>query len=94
MATETTKKVLTEMLVRHHEWMKRTAKSLNIYEKEVLAAVFNHAIEAGVMEKYKSHVAVNQLQKTLDDLAKGAKDIVALKEKGEELIRRMADGKE
>jgi hypothetical protein len=82
-----TKKKLIEIEASHEDWLKQMARELALYEKDVLRQVFEYAIKHNIMDSYKSRVVSSQIQKTIDQLAQGAKDIASLRAKAEELLR-------
>lgn len=84
----TTKKLL-EIDVKHQEWIKRTAKELGIYEKEVVMAALEYAMNNNVMRQYKQKVVSSQLERTLDQLSSQAKAIAELQEKAEGQLRSL-----
>lgn len=78
-----------EIDIKHNEWIKKTAKLLDIDEKEVIHAVIEHAKTTGIMEAYKSKVVANQLVRTLDQLSEKAQAIAGLKEKAEAQLKKL-----
>lgn len=93
MTTKGTKKKLIDMDATHEDWIKHTAKELELYEKDVIFHVFDYAIKHSIMEGYRSRVVNSELQKTLNQLAQGVQDIASLKQKAEELLKQ-ADNKQ
>lgn len=89
------KKKLIEMDPKHKEWLKRTAQELRLYEKDVIFQVFENAMKTNVMESFKKRAVTSELQRNLDQLAMKGKEIAALQERSERLLRQAeeADGK-
>lgn len=82
-------KKLIEIEIKHHEWIKRTARTLGMFEREVMATLIENAITTNVMDAYKAKVAANQLTKTLARLSLQADGIAVLKEKAESQLRKL-----
>lgn len=81
------KKKLIELDNKHKEWLKRTAQELKLYEKDVIYQVFENAMKSNVMESFKKRAVTSELQRTLEQLSQGAKNIAALQERSEKLLR-------
>lgn len=89
------KKKLVEMDVKHKEWLKKSSKELGKYEKDIIYQVFEYAIKNNALETFKKKAVTSELQKTLEQLSAGAKNIAALQERSERLLKEAeeTDGK-
>lgn len=90
------KKKLVEMDVKHADWLKKSSRDLGKYEKDIIYQVFEYAIKHNALESFKKHTVVSELQKTLEQLSGKAKDIAALQERSERLLKEAeetTDGK-
>lgn len=81
------KKKLVEMDVKHQEWLKKSARELGKYEKDLIYQVFEYAIKNNALETFKKKAVTSELQMTLEKLSKGAKEIAALQERSERLLK-------
>lgn len=83
------KKKLIEMDTAHEDWLKRTSRELELYEKDIIYHVFENAIKTNVMETYKSSVLSTDL---LDQLTKRVNEIESIKQKAQELLKQASRG--
>lgn len=87
----TIKKKLVRMDTKHKEWLKHSARELGRYEHEIIYHVFEYAIKNNALETFKKKSVVSELQKTLEQLSVGAKNIAALQERSEKLLKEAED---
>lgn len=91
------KKKLVEMDAKHQEWLKKSSKEMGKYERDIIYQVFEYAIKNNALEIFKKKAVTSELQKTLEQLSEGAKNIAALQERSEKLLRQAEesnDGKD
>jgi hypothetical protein len=90
-----TKKKLVEMDGKHKDWLKKSSRELGMYEKDIIYQVFEYAIKNNALETFKKRAVTSELQKTLEQLSAGAKNIAALQERSERLLKEVeeTDGK-
>lgn len=81
------KKKLVEMDVKHKEWLKHAARETGKYEKDLIYQVFEFFIKNNGLDTFKKKAITSELQRTLMALSEGAKNIAALQERSEKLLK-------
>lgn len=81
------KKKLVEMDIKHMQWLKKAARDVGRYEKEIIYQVFEFFIRNNGLESFRKRAVTSELQRTLDQLSQGAKQIAELQERSERLLK-------
>lgn len=77
---ETEKRVMLSMFVKHHNWLKDTAKTLDITVKELLAGVLDTAMHGDTVKQYRQDAVRRQLTILENEIMEKRKEAEKLNE--------------